>query len=132
MPYQPSPWEVRMNQLEILNESGSHLCWIFVKNTCLLFHRSHYRVVDIKRLFWQQECRKYSRNIFLDTQVSLAPTHVSWLVGWLVRPLVGPSHFRISNLWSVTVDQIKKFKKQSPSIFEFCFWKEPPHPQKCI
>ena len=21
---------------------------------------------------------------FLDTQVSLAPTHVSWLVGWLV------------------------------------------------
>merc|ERR1712208_73345 len=35
---------------------------------------------------------------------------------------VGWSHFRISNLWSVTVDQIKKFKKQSPSIFEFCFW----------
>ena len=29
---------------------------------------------------------------FLDTQVSLAPTHVSWLVRW--------SHFRISNLWS--------------------------------
>ena len=25
---------------------------------------------------------------FLDTQVSLAPTHVSKLVGWLVRPLV--------------------------------------------
>ena len=33
---------------------------------------------------------------FLDTQVSLAPTHVSPSV----RPLVGPSHFRISNLWS--------------------------------
>ena len=30
--------------------------------------------------------------LFLDTQVSLAPTHVSWLARW--------SHFRISNLWS--------------------------------
>ena len=66
--------------------------------------------------------------LFLDTQVSLAPTHVSKLVS----KSVGPSHFRISNLWSVTVDQIKKFKKQSPSIFEFCFWEDPPHPQKCI
>ena len=61
---------------------------------------------------------------FLDTQVSLAPTHVSKLVG----PTVGPSHFQISNLWSVTVEQIKKFKKQSPSIFEFCFWEDPLHP----
>ena len=69
---------------------------------------------------------------FLDTQVSLAPTHVSWLVGWLVRPSVGWSHFRISNLWSVTVDQIKKLKKQSPFIFEFCFWEDLPHPRKCI
>merc|ERR1711953_997445 len=34
------------------------------------------------------------------------------------------SHFRISNLWSATVAQIKKFKKQSPSIFEFCFWED--------
>ena len=33
---------------------------------------------------------------FLDTQVSLAPTHVSKLVS----KLVSPSHFRISNLWS--------------------------------
>merc|ERR1712055_528367 len=40
---------------------------------------------------------------FLDTQVSLAPTHVSWSVRW--------SHFLISNLWSVTVDQIKKVQK---------------------
>ena len=47
--------------------------------------------------------------VFLDTQVSLAPTHVSKLVG----PLVRPSHFRISNLWSVMVAQIKKFKKKS-------------------
>ena len=71
--------------------------------------------------------------LFLDTQVSLAPTHVSWLVGWSVHWLVGWSHFRISNLWPVTVDQIKKLKKkQSPSIFEFCFWKDPPHPRKCI
>ena len=30
------------------------------------------------------------------------------------------------------VAQIKKFKKQSPFIFEFCFWEDPPHPQKCI
>ena len=27
--------------------------------------------------------------LFLDTQVSLAPTHVSWLVGCLVGKLVG-------------------------------------------
>ena len=33
---------------------------------------------------------------FLDAQASLAPTHVSLSVGWLV----GWSHFRISNLWS--------------------------------
>ena len=26
----------------------------------------------------------------------------------------------------------QKFKKQSPFIFEFCFWEDPPHPQKCI
>ena len=39
----------------------------------------------------------------------------------LVGKLVGKSHFRISNLWSVMVAQIKKFKKLSPFIFEFCF-----------
>ena len=32
--------------------------------------------------------------LFLDTQVSLAPTHVSWLVSWLVGPLVTLSDFR--------------------------------------
>ena len=26
------------------------------------------------------------------------------------------------------VAQIKKFKKLSPFIFEFCFWEDPPHP----
>ena len=26
----------------------------------------------------------------------------------------------------------KKLKKLSPFIFKFCFWKDPPHPQKCI
>ena len=52
-------------------------------------------------------------NSFLDTQVSLAPTHVSWSVRWLVRP----SHFWISNLWSVTVDQIKKFQKTKCIFF---------------
>ena len=36
------------------------------------------------------------------------------------------------NAQNVKVAQIKKFKKQSPFIFEFCFWEDPPHPQKCI
>ena len=31
-------------------------------------------------------------------------------------------------LENVKVTQIKKFKKQSPFIFEFCFWEDPPHP----
>ena len=106
--------------------------------------------------------------VFLDTQVSLAPTHVSKLVSWLVSPLVTLSDFqslvsngrsnqknsknkvhlfsnfasgRTSQLvpnpfnWSpahstgpqklffteisVSVAQIKKFKKLSPFIFEF-------------
>ena len=42
-------------------------------------------------------------------------------------------------LENVKVSQIKKFKKQSAFIFEFCFWEDPPHqstgPQpipKCI
>ena len=30
-------------------------------------------------------------------------------------------------LENVMVAQIKKFKKQSPLIFEFCFWEDPPH-----
>ena len=51
---------------------------------------------------------------FLDTQVSLAPTHVSPLVGWSVSK----SHFRISNLWSVTVPQIKKVKKTKSIYFQ--------------
>ena len=29
-------------------------------------------------------------------------------------------------LENVKVAQIKKFKKQSPFIFEFCFWEDPP------
>ena len=35
-------------------------------------------------------------------------------------------------LENVKFAQIKKIKKQSPFIFEFCFWEDPPHPQKCI
>ena len=31
-------------------------------------------------------------------------------------------------LKNVKVAQIKKFKKLSPFIFEFCFWEDPPHP----
>ena len=31
-------------------------------------------------------------------------------------------------LENVKVAQIKKFKKQSAFIFEFCFWEDPPHP----
>ena len=46
---------------------------------------------------------------FLDTQVSLEPTSVSWLVSW--------SHFRISNLWSVMVAQIKKIQKTKSIYF---------------
>ena len=29
---------------------------------------------------------------------------------------------------NITVAPIKKLKKQSPFIFEFCFWEDPPHP----
>ena len=32
-------------------------------------------------------------------------------------------------LENVMVAEIKKFKKQSPFIFEFCFSEDPPHPQ---
>ena len=32
-------------------------------------------------------------------------------------------------LENVKVAQIKKFKNQSPFIFEFRFWVDPPHPQ---
>ena len=31
-------------------------------------------------------------------------------------------------LENVKVAQIKKFKKQSAFIFEFCFWEDPPYP----
>ena len=48
---------------------------------------------------------------FLDTQVSLEPTPK--LVGWSVSK----SHFRIYNLWSVTVDQIKKIQKNKVHLF---------------
>ena len=53
---------------------------------------------------------------FLDTQVSLAPTHVSWLVSWLVGQLVTLSDFQsvVSNGRS----NQKKFKKQSLTFFE--------------
>ena len=33
---------------------------------------------------------------------------------------------------NVMVAEIKKFKKQSAFIFEFCFLEDPPDPQKCI
>ena len=46
---------------------------------------------------------------FLDTQVSLEPTPVSWSVSW--------SHFRISNLRSEMVDQIKKNSKNKVHLF---------------
>ena len=55
---------------------------------------------------------------------SVSRTYPCPLVGWSVSW----SHFRISNLWSLMVAQIKKFKNQSPFIFEFCFWEDPPHP----
>ena len=68
----------------------------------------------------------YIMESFLDTQVSLAPTHVSWLVGWLVRW----SHFRISNLWSVTVAQIKKVQKTKSIYFRILLLGGPSPPTK--
>ena len=59
--------------------------------------------------------------MFLDCQVSPEPTPVRWLVSQSVGQLVTLSDFQ-------SVVQIKKFKKQSPFIFEFCFWEDPPHP----
>ena len=41
-------------------------------------------------------------------------------------------YMKAEMLKNVKVAQIKKFKKQSPFIFEFCFWEDPPHPRKCI
>ena len=35
-------------------------------------------------------------------------------------------------LENVKVAQIKKFKKLSAFIFEFCLLENPPHPRKCI
>ena len=57
-------------------------------------------------------------NLSLDTQVSLEPTPVRWLVGWLVGWLVSWSHFRISNLWSVMVAQIKKNQTTKSIYFQ--------------
>ena len=41
-----------------------------------------------------QEVINYCMGNFLDTQVSLAPTHVSKLVSWLVSPFVTLSDFQ--------------------------------------
>ena len=67
---------------------------------------------------------------FLDTQVSLAPTHVSWLVGPSVGWSVRWSHFRISNLWSVTVAQIKKVQKTKSIYFRILLLGGPSPPTK--
>ena len=52
---------------------------------------------------------------FLDAQASLAPTHVCLSVRWSVRPLVRPSHFRISNLSASLVALREKLKKVDPN-----------------
>ena len=43
---------------------------------------------------------------FLDTQMSLAPTHVSWLVGWLVGKLVS---------WLVTLSDFQSLVSNGQS-----------------
>ena len=55
--------------------------------------------------------------LFLDTHVSLAPTHVCLSVG----PLVRRSHFRISNLSASLVALREKLKRDDPNYF-FQFW----------
>ena len=57
---------------------------------------------------------------------SVSSTYPCKLVGWSVTL----SDFQ--SLASNGRSNQKVKKKQSPSIFEFCFWKDPPHPQKCI
>ena len=46
------------------------------------------------RRYTLRSVQSSSGQSFLDTQVSLAPTHVSWLVGWLVSWLVTLSDFQ--------------------------------------
>ena len=105
-----------------------HQCWRPFCLFCVCFcvedvFKRHSRTIG-----WSKSDPEIILNIsnFLDTQVSLAPTHVSWLVG----PSVTLSDFQ--SLVSNGRSNQKVKKKQSPSIFEFCFWKDPPHPQKCI
>ena len=52
-------------------------------------------------------------HMFLDAQASLAPTQVSLSV----RPSVGPSHFRISNLSASLVALREKLKREDPNYF---------------
>ena len=49
--------------------------------------------------------------IFLDTHVSLAPTHVSLSVGWSVGPLVTLSDFQR------LVAPLEKLKREDPNYF---------------
>ena len=64
---------------------------------------------NLKMIQFQKFCSTFCQ--FLDTQVSLEPTPVLWLVGPLVGWSVSWSHFRISNLRSEMVAQIKKIQK---------------------
>ena len=74
----------------------------FFGNKILLLQRcfeTSYRAwnLELKMMIsWLWWCCNGSQ--FLDTQVSLAPTHVSWLVGWLVGLSVG---------WSVTLSDFQ-------------------------
>ena len=62
-------------------------------------------------------CEQVCERIFLDTHVSLAPTHVCLSVG----PSVRPSHFRISILSASLVALREKLKREDPNYF-FQFW----------
>ena len=65
-------------------------------------------------VFFHIVCPFSHFHLFLDTHVSLAPTHLRcWLVGWLV----GWSHFWISILSESLVALHEKLKREDPNYF---------------
>ena len=92
----------------------AHMRLLRSRSGCILYHTIDNEAVYTVPQTLAPPHLTFLQCEFLDTQVSLAPTHVSWLVSWLVRW----SHFRISYLWSVTVDQIKKVQKTKSIYFQ--------------
>ena len=60
---------------------------------CKAYEKTYWQVESHEDHMYAQRCKNQHLS-FLDTQVSLAPTHVSWLVSWLVGPLVTLSDFQ--------------------------------------